>query len=116
MHVPLCDDYTAFPPLKAAPHAPAALLEVLRPRVDGVQIRRLGLAPVGDEAPLHGMHYERGLSWLGATDDRCMCAGSDVVAGHKVISVYPLVYAECRISIELLDLVWLITFKIPRRI
>jgi hypothetical protein len=54
-HVPLRNDDAAFPPLDASPH-PSALLEVLGARVDRVQGRRLGFAPVGDETPPHRMH------------------------------------------------------------
>ena len=46
LYVPLCDDYTALPALEATPHAPTALLEILRSRVDGVKSRGLCLAPV----------------------------------------------------------------------
>ena len=54
-HVPLRNDDAPFPPFYASPH-PAALLEVLGARVDGVQIWRLGFAPVWYETPFHRMH------------------------------------------------------------
>ena len=101
------DDDAAFPTLDAAPHPAAALLEVLGARVDRVQCRRLGLAPVGDEAPSHGVHDERGFFRARAADDGGVRAWRDVVAGHVAVSVHPLIDAEVGIPVELLDLVCL---------
>jgi hypothetical protein len=106
MHAPLRDDDAAFAPLDAAPH-PAALLEVLGACVDRVERRRLGLAPVGDEAPSHGVHDERGLLRARAADDGGVCARRDVVPGHVAVSVHPLVDVERGVVVELLDLVCL---------
>ena len=107
---PLRDDDAAFPPLDAAPHPRTALFEVLRACVDRVERRGFGLAPVGDEAPSHGVHDERGLLRSRTTDDGRVCAGCDVVPGHVAISVHPLIDAEGGVAVELLDLVRLILF------
>jgi hypothetical protein len=106
-NAPLRDDDAAFPPLDAAPH-PAALLEVFGAGVDRVQRRGFGLAPVGDEAPSHGLHNERGLLRSGTTDDGCVRARCDVVPGHVAISVHPLIDAESGVAVELLDFVCLV--------
>jgi len=65
---------------------------------------------VGDEAPPHRMHDERRLLWSRATDNGCVRARRDVVAGHEAISVHPLIDAECGVAVELLDFVCLFYF------
>ena len=109
IYAPLGDNGAAFPPLDASPH-PTALFEVLGARVDRVQGRRLGLAPVGNEAPSHRVHDERGLFRLRATDDGGMGARRNVIAGHIAVSVHPLVDVKCGITVELLDFVCLVCF------
>lgn len=104
---PLSDDDATFPTLDAGPD-PSALLEVLGARVDRVQHRGLGLAPVGDEAPSHGVHDERGFLRSRAADDGCVRARRDVVAGHVAVSVDPLLEAESGVAVELLELVCLL--------
>ena len=104
---PLRDDDATFPPLDAAPH-PAALLEIFGARVDRVERRGFSLAPVGDEAPPHGLHDERGLLRSRATDDGRVCARRDVVPGHVAISVHPLIDAECGVAVQLFDFVRLV--------
>jgi hypothetical protein len=106
-HVPLRDDDATFPTLDAAPY-PCALLEVLGACVDRVQRRRLGFAPVGDEAPSHRVHDERGFLRLCAADDGCVRARRDVVARHIAVSVHPLIDAESGVAVELFDLVCLL--------
>ena len=111
---PLRDDDAAFPPLDAAPHPPA-LLEVLGARVDRVERRGFGLAPVGDEAPPHGLHDERGLLRSRATDDGRVCARRDVVPRHVAISVHPLIDAERGVAVQLFDFVRLVCFFLEKR-
>jgi hypothetical protein len=103
----LRDDDAAFPSLDACPH-PTALFEVLGARVDGVQGRRLGLAPVRNEAPSHRVHDECRLLRLGATNDGGMGARRNVVAGYIAVPVHPLVNAKCGITVELFNLVSLV--------
>ena len=107
MDAPLRDNDAAFPPLDAPPH-PTALFEILGARIDRVQSRRLGLAPVRDEAPPHRVHDERGLLRLSAAYDGGMGARRDVVARHIAVPLHPLVNAKCGIAVELLDLVCLV--------
>ena len=106
-HVPLRNDYAAFPPLDASPH-PAALLKVLGARVDRVQGRRLSFAPMGYETPFHRMHDQCGLLWLRAADDGGMSARCNVVAGYIAVSVYPLVDAKCGITVKMFNLICLV--------
>jgi len=56
------------------------------------------------------MHDERRLLWSRATDNGCVRARRDVVAGHEAISVHPLIDAECGVAVELLDFVCLFYF------
>lgn len=63
---------------------------------------------MGYETPFHRMHYQCGLPWLGTADDRGMSAWCNVVAGYIAVSVYPLVDAKCRITIEMLNLICLV--------
>jgi hypothetical protein len=103
----LRDNDATFPPLDAGPH-PTALFEVLGARVDRVQSRRLGLAPVRDKAPPHRVHDKRWLLWLSAANDGGMGARRNVVARHIAVSLHPVVNAKCGITVELLDLVCLV--------
>lgn len=104
---PLRDNDAAFPSLDAPPH-PTALFKVLGARVDRVQGRRLGLAPVGYETPSHRVHDERGLVRLSTANDGGMGARGNVVAGHIAVSVHPVINAKGRITVELLDIVCLV--------
>ena len=62
---------------------------------------------MGNEAPPHRLHDERRLLRSGATDDGCVRARCDVVAGHEAISLHPLIDVECGVAVELLDFVCL---------
>jgi hypothetical protein len=104
---PLSDYDAAFPSLDAGPHA-AAIFKILCSRVDRVQSRRFGLAPVRNETPFHGVHHECRSVRLCAANDGRMGPRGDVVAGDVAVSVYPLFDTKCRVTIELLDLVGLV--------
>lgn len=63
---------------------------------------------MGYETPSHRMHDQCRLLRLRAADDGSIGARCDVVAGYIAVSVYPLVDAKFRITIELLNLVCLV--------
>jgi hypothetical protein len=110
MNAPLRDNDAAIPHLDALPHP----TEVLGAHVDHAHGQRLGLAPVGDKAPPHRVHDERGLLWLSAANDGGISGWRNVVARHIAVLLHPLINVKCGITVELLDLVCLVLARLER--